>query len=59
MDDRWAFHKLIRGVDEARQRYSDTTHEVGRLELCLDAVKVVLSASERETDTAQVVTSDA
>ena len=31
---------------------------VGRLELCLDAVRLVLSASERETAAAQAATAD-
>ena len=48
-DDRWEFHELVRVVDEVRQQYSDATYEVGRLELCLEAVGVALTASEMET----------
>jgi hypothetical protein len=51
-DDRWEFHKLICVANEARQWYSYATHEVGQLELCLDAVRVALVASKRETATA-------
>ena len=49
LDDRREFHELIRGADEARQRFSDATCEVSRLERCLEAVRVVLEASKRET----------
>jgi len=44
-DDRHEFHELVHGVDEACQRYSDATHEVSRLECCLDAIRVALEAS--------------
>lgn len=50
-DDRREFQELIRAAGGAHQRYSDATHEVGRLELYLDAVRVALAASERETAT--------
>jgi hypothetical protein len=43
------FHELIRGANEAHQRYSNTTHEVSWLKHCLDAVRVALEASKRET----------
>ena len=33
--------------------------EVGRLELCLDAVKTTLSASEEETNVAQIRANEA
>ena len=46
-------------VDEAHHWYSDATREVGRLELCLNAVGVALSASEREATTTQAVIADA
>ena len=49
LDDRREFRKLIRGVDEAHQHDSDATHKVRRLERCLDAIRVALEASERET----------
>ena len=59
MDDRREFRELVHAADEARQRYSDATCEVGRLERCIDAVGVALTASERETATAQAATTDA
>jgi hypothetical protein len=59
LDDQREFHKLIRGADEAHQCYSDETHEVSRLEHCLDAVNVALKASERETAAAKAVATDA
>jgi hypothetical protein len=34
-NDRWEFHELTHGANKARQRLSDTTREVGRLERCL------------------------
>jgi hypothetical protein len=51
LDDWCEFRELVRVEDEARQCYSDATHEVGWLERCLDAIKVALEASERETST--------
>ena len=39
--------------------YSDATREVGQLELCLDAVKTALSASEEETNVAQMRANEA
>lgn len=59
LDDQQDFCELIRATDESHQMYSDATYEVGWLELCLDAIKVVLSTLERETYTTQVVTSNA
>ena len=53
LDDRREFHELVRGADEAHQRYSDATHEVSRLEHYLDTVRVALETLERETATAQ------
>jgi hypothetical protein len=58
-DDRWEVHELVRVANEARQRYFDATREVGRLERCLNAIGVALTALERETATAQAVTADA
>jgi hypothetical protein len=52
LDDYQEFHELVHMVDEACQRYSNTTREVGRLERCLEAVGVALAASERETTVA-------
>ena len=49
MDDRREFYGLVRKADEVSQRYSDATHEVSWLERCLDAARVALEASERET----------
>ena len=49
LDDQHEFRELVRRVDEARQRYSDSTYEVSQLECCLDAVRVALEASKRET----------
>ena len=34
--------------------YYEATREVGRLELCLNAVKITLSASKEETNVAQM-----
>lgn len=45
----WEFHELIHAVNEARQRYSEATRKVGRLEHCLDIIGVALTASEVET----------
>ena len=59
LDDRREFHELVHRADESHQRYSDATHKVSRLECCLDAIRVALEASERETATAQVVATDA
>jgi len=53
LEDWCEFRKLVCGVDEARQHYSNATHEVSRLERCLEAVQVALEASERETTTVQ------
>ena len=46
-------------MDEAHQRYSDATREVGWLERCLDVVRVALEASEIETTAMQVTVIDA
>ena len=46
------FRELAHMADEARQRYSNTTLEVGQLEHCLDTVMVALEAMEMETATA-------
>ena len=45
---------LIRERREAENLYSKATLEVGRLEQCLDAIKIALSASEEETNVAQM-----
>jgi hypothetical protein len=45
---------LIRERREAENLYSEAMHEVGRLELCLDAVETTLSASQEETNVAQM-----
>ena len=58
-DDRCEFHELVLEADEARQCYSDATREVGQLERYLDAVKVALETSERETATVQAMAADA
>ena len=58
MDDRQEFRKLVRVANEARQRYSDATREVGRLVRCPSAVGVALTASERETAAMQAMTAD-
>ena len=39
---------------EGGKLYSEATLEVGRLEQCLDAVKIALSTSEEETNVAQM-----
>jgi hypothetical protein len=58
-DDRREFRELVRRADEAYQRYSDATHEVSQLEHCLEAVRVAIKASKRETVVAQAVATDA
>jgi hypothetical protein len=58
-DDQCEFHELVCAVNEARQRYSDATHEVGHLERCLDVIRVALEASERETAFTHAVAADA
>ena len=45
---------LIRERREAGNLYSEATHEVGQLELCLYAIKTALSTSEEETNVAQM-----
>ena len=45
-------HNLIHERREAENLYSEATLEVGRLEQCLDAVKIALSESEEETNVA-------
>ena len=45
---------LIRERREAENLYSKATLEVGRLEQCLDAIKIALSASKEETSVAQM-----
>ena len=45
---------LVHERREAGNLYSEATLEVGRLEQCLDAVKISLSASEEETNVAQM-----
>ena len=58
LDDRPEFGNLIHGADEARQRFSDFTHEVSQLEHCLEVVQVALGSSERETTVAQAAATD-
>ena len=58
-DDRREFRELAYAVDEARQCYSDTTREVGQLERYLEAIRMVLEASKRETTATQVMAADA
>ena len=45
---------LIHKRREAGNIYSEATHEVGRLKLCLEAIKIALSASEEETNVVQM-----
>ena len=45
---------LIHERREAGNLYFEATLEVGRLKLCLDAVKLALSVSEEETNVAQM-----
>lgn len=59
LDDQHEFCKLIQAADEAHQCYSNSTHEVGRLERCLEAIRVALEASEREITAMQAVAIDA
>ena len=58
LDDRHEFRELVYGADEARQRFSDFTHEVSQLEHCLEVVQVALGSSERETTVAQAAATD-
>ena len=58
-DDQWEFLELVRVADEAHRCYSDATHEMSRLECCLDIVRVALKAMERETTALQAVAADA
>jgi len=58
-NDQREFYVLFHVVDEAHQCYSDATREVGRLERCLDTIRVALAALERETTTMQAATTDA
>ena len=50
---------IIRERREAENLYSKATLEVGRLEQCLDAIKIVLSTSEEETNVAQMSADEA
>jgi hypothetical protein len=45
---------LIRERREAGNLYSEAMREVGQLELCLDAVETTFSASQEETNVAQM-----
>jgi hypothetical protein len=58
LHDRWEFHELVRTSDEGHQCYSDATHEVRRLERCLDAIRVTLMALERDIAAAHVAATD-
>ena len=53
LDDRCEFCELVRGVDEAHQRYSGATRKVSQLEHCLDTIWVALEALKRETTVAE------
>jgi hypothetical protein len=57
-DERREFHKLVRRANESHQPYFDATYKVSLLERYLNAVRVALKASERETAAAQVATAD-
>jgi hypothetical protein len=57
-DDRREFGELVGTSDEGHQCYSDATHEVSRLERCLDAIRVILAASERDIAAAHVAATD-
>jgi hypothetical protein len=46
-------------ADVSHYLYSDATHKVGRLQLCLNIVDIALSASERETAALLVAAADA
>jgi DNA repair exonuclease SbcCD ATPase subunit len=59
LEDRCDFRELIRGTDEAYQRYSDATCKVSQLERYLNAVRVAIEASEWETTAAQMAAADA
>ena len=50
---------LIYERREAKNLYSEATREVGRLKLCLDAIKTALSASEEDTNVAQMRANEA
>jgi hypothetical protein len=57
-DDQREFRELVRTSDEGHQRYSDATHELSRLERCLDAIRVTLAASERDIAVVHVAATD-
>jgi hypothetical protein len=46
-------------ADVSRYLYSDVTHKVGKLQLCLNIIDIALSASERETAALLVAAADA
>jgi hypothetical protein len=50
---------LVYVRDEVRSLHSDATHEMGWLQLCLEAIQAALSASERETTTTRATATDA
>lgn len=50
---------LFNARDEARNMYSESAREVDRLELCLEAVNIALTASEEETNVARARTAEA
>jgi hypothetical protein len=50
---------LVYVRDEVCSLHSDATHEMGWLQLCLKAIQVALSASERETAATRATAADA
>lgn len=52
------FCELCRATEEAHKRYLDSAREVGRLERCLDVVRVALEALERKTTVVQAAVAD-
>ena len=58
LEDWCEFCELIRGADEDLRCYSDATHEVSRLQHYLEAIRVALEASERETIAMQAAAID-
>jgi hypothetical protein len=52
------FRELVRRANESHQPYFNATCKVSLLERYLNAIRVALKASERETAAAQVATAD-
>jgi hypothetical protein len=51
--------RFLRQRNEARDLYSEATHEVGHLEFCLEATQAALLDTEGETSNARAMLADA